>query len=66
MLCGFILALTLLIVGASCYALWRIKQGREMLAGIQQVHNDLTDTVSKIDQKATEALLRLDHLKGQR
>ena len=60
---GFMAAVTTGVVGAAVYALWRIKQGREILAEISKAHNELVESISKIDQKCQEALLRLDHIK---
>lgn len=59
---GFFLALICLVLGAAAYSLKKLAQGRAMLSAIQEVHNSLTESVAKIDSKAQEALLRLDHI----
>lgn len=62
---GIILALMAGLVGAAVYALKSVRQGRQMLTEINTVHNELVESVSKIDSKAQEALLRLDHLQNK-
>lgn len=47
---------------AAFYALKSIRQGRSLLQEISKTHNELTESVIKIDGKAQEAILRLDSL----
>jgi len=60
---GLLVAAMICVGAATVYALRRIKQGRAILTGIQEVHNDLTSSIATIDAKAQECSLRLDLFK---
>lgn len=63
---GFLAALLLMTVGGVVWGLWKVIQGRKLLQSINEVHNNLAASVSKVDQKVQEALLRIDHLTATR
>ena len=60
---GILIAAIAGVAGAAVFALKRIKQGREILKSIQEVHNGLTETIAAVDAKAQDCSLRLDTLK---
>ena len=46
------------------YGLWWLLQGRKFLHGIQTVHNELVESMAKVDAKVQDALLRIDVING--
>lgn len=59
---GFLAAVILLVLIVASFGAWKVIQGWKTLLAIQEVHNSLVDSISKVDAKAQEALLRLDHV----
>lgn len=62
MINGFLAAVIFGVSIAVAFGLWKVRQGWQIFQGIQETHNQLVESVSKIDAKAQEALLRLDQI----
>lgn len=59
---GFVIAVVCGILGLSFYGLRLVRKGQDLLKTISEVHNAQAEIIADVDKKASEAILRLDHI----